>query len=96
MAAGAQASDFNAPSKKIPMLKQVPEARHEEVLKPRASGVIIMMSEHGLQVFSPLAPMNLGIGEKILTRSASLDPRPANPLDDTKPFGGMSLIGFEF
>ncbi len=96
MAAGAQASDFSAPSKKISILKQAPEARQGENLKPKASGVIVMMSEHGLQVFSPMAPMSLGIGQKILTQSATLDTRAANPLDDTKPFGGMSLIGFEF
>ena len=95
-AALGQAADFSVSSQKLLLQKRIPETRAGENLKPKASGVVIMMSDKGLQVISPFAPAELGLGQKTLTRTASLDTRAGNSKDDVKPFGGISLIGFEF
>ena len=70
-------------------------AKTGEALPPRASGVVIMMSEHGLQVINPLAPKELGTGKKMVTESYVVNPTPAG-FDDPKPYGGINIIGVEF
>ena len=96
MAAFSQAAEFSAPGQKIILQKRAPEYRTGENFRPRASGVVIMMSDKGLQVISPFAPASLGVGQKVLTQTASLDTRAGNSKDDVKAFGGITLIGFEF
>ena len=91
-----QGADFSAPSQKSMLQKRTSGVRTEDNLKPRASGVVVMMSDKGLQVISPFAPAELGIGQKTLTQTVSLDTRAGNSKDDVKPFGGISLFGFEF
>jgi hypothetical protein len=64
-------------------------------LPPKASGVVIMMSERGLQVINPLAPKELGTGKKVVTQSYVVNPTPGS-YEDPKPFGGINIIGFDF
>ncbi len=59
-------------------------------------GIIVMMSEHGLQVINPTAPKALGIGEKVLTERIVPQGRTITPSEDPRPYGGLVLIGFEF
>ncbi|MDR1190461.1 MAG: hypothetical protein LBK60_02205 [Verrucomicrobiales bacterium] len=66
-----------------------------EPLPPRATGVVIMMSERGLQVINPLAPKDAGDGRKNVTASHVLNPAPAAQ-EDPKPCGGVNIIGWEF
>jgi hypothetical protein len=62
-------------------------------LPPKATGVVVMMSEHGLQVINPLAPKALGDGRKLVTQSYVVNPVST---DDPKPYGGINIIGFDF
>ena len=64
-----------------------------QTLPPKATGVIVMMSEHGLQVINPLAPKTLGDGRKMVTQSYVINPVST---DDPKPYGGINIIGFDF
>ena len=64
-------------------------------LPPKATGVVMMMSEHGLQVINPLASKEIGSDRKNVAPSYVLNPAPANQ-EDPKPFGGINLFGWEF
>jgi hypothetical protein len=76
--------------------KNTGQAKPGQPLPPKASGVIIMMSEQGLQVINPLAPKELGVGKKLLTQGYTANPTQAGLNEDPKPFGGINIIGFEF
>jgi len=94
VASSAFSAEFKAPSS---LTKKTPSTRTAgEVLKPVPTGAIYLGTKHGLQVINPLAPASLGKGEKILTKKASLEARPADARDDHKPFGGISFFGWEF
>lgn len=64
--------------------------------KPQGTGVIYMMSEHGLQVINPAAPASLGKGEKTLTQNIAREGRLGDENEDRKPFGGIVLVGLSF
>jgi hypothetical protein len=64
--------------------------------KPKGTGVIYMMSEHGLQVINPAAPAHLGKGEKTLTQNIAREGRQGDENEDRKPFGGIVLVGLSF
>lgn len=93
----AQQSDgqFAAPggSREI---REVRPAAPGEVLPPRTHGVVVMMSERGLEVISPLAPGSLGRGEKVLTRTISAESGVRQDTVADPPFGGIQLFGWIF
>jgi len=43
------------------------------VIPSQHSSVVVMMSENGLEIFSPTARPELGIGEKVLSKPAEHD-----------------------
>jgi hypothetical protein len=77
-------------------LREVRPTPPEKVLRPKTHGVIVMMSEQGLQVISPLAPKELGIGQKVLSPNIAQEGRIGDEKSDRKPFGGIQLIGWVF
>ena len=94
--AQAQDGTFQATRTKPPVLVKKPENPGGEKLRARNMGVVVMMSQRGLQVISPFAPAELGRGERILTAGQALEKRPASAVEDPKPFGGITLYGVEF
>lgn len=78
-------------------IREVRPAGPDETLPPKTHGVIVMMSEHGLQVINPGAPAKLGKGEKVLTRNiAHESPRVSSDTTPAPPFGGIQLFGWIF
>jgi hypothetical protein len=67
-----------------------------EVEPSQHSSVVVMMSENGLEIFSPGADPELGIGEKLLTEPIEHDRRVGDGTYDTKPHGGIRLFGWFF
>ncbi|NJK91073.1 MAG: hypothetical protein HC904_04105 [Blastochloris sp.] len=96
VSAQAQDGQFVDRSKQPSVIQKKPEVTTGEVLKPRASGVVFMMSERGLEVFSPVAGRELGQGEKVLTQNIKNTAPASNPFEDKKPYGGIALLGVEF
>jgi hypothetical protein len=89
------ASDFSAPGQPREV-RELRPGKPEELRGAKASGVIVMMSENGLQVISPFAPASMGLGKKTLTQNIAREGRIGDENHDRKPFGGIQLIGFEF
>lgn len=77
-------------------IREVRPRSPDEVLRPKTHGVIVMMSEHGLQVINPGAPASLGRGETVLSQNIATDGRIADEKPSQKPFGGIQLFGWLF
>jgi len=92
----AQDGSFNAPQTGHVVTVKKGEAEAAERLRPRSTGVVIMMSEKGLQVISPLAPASAGSGVQNLTAGHALEKRQASAVEDPKPYGGVILYGWVF
>lgn len=88
-------SGFSAPGQGRDV-RELRPGKPEELRGIKGSGVVVMMSEKGLQVISPFAPASLGVGQKTLTRNISSEGRIGDEYHDRKPFGGIVLAGFEF
>jgi len=74
-----------------------PEGEEGVVRKPsQHSSVVVMMSENGLEIFSPGAEKDLGLGEKVLTEPIEHDRRMGDGHYDRKPHGGIRLFGWFF
>ena len=68
-----------------------------KIIQPsQHSSVVVMMSEHGLEVFSPGATAELGQGEKLLTQPVEHEQRIGEGINDKKSHGGIRLIGWFF
>jgi hypothetical protein len=73
------------------------ETRDGKVVRPsQHSSVVVMMSENGLEIFSPGARPELGKGEKLVTEAIEHDRRIGDGTYDTKPYGGIRLVGWFF
>jgi hypothetical protein len=77
-------------------IREVRPRSPDEVLRPKTHGVIVMISEHGLQVINPAAPASLGRGETVLSQNIATDGRIADEKPSHKPFGGIQLFGWLF
>ena len=86
--------DFSAPGQRE--VREIQPGKPDDLKGIKPSGVIVMMSENGLQVISPFAPASMGIGKKTLTQNVAREGRIGDETHDRKPFGGIQLIGFEF
>lgn len=75
---------------------EVKSQNRDGTLRPIPTGAIYMMSRHGFEAVSPFARRGLGIGQTTLAQPISHDPRPATGTDETRPFGGIRLIGVAF
>jgi hypothetical protein len=95
----AQEGQFQATQKKVDVIQKRPAVAAGEKLQPKGSGVVFMMSEKGLEVLNPLAPKELGRGEKNLTpniRSTGPAHTPDLAQEDKRPYGGIVLVGLDF
>jgi len=95
LAAQDSGGNFTAPGTSRD-IREVRPRTPDQVLRPKTHGVIVMMSEHGLQVINPAAPASLGRGEKILSQNIATDGRIADEKASQKPFGGIQLFGWVF
>lgn len=86
---------FSAPGQDREV-RELRPGKPDDLKQIKPSGVIVMMSQHGLQVFNPLAPASLGTGKKNVTANIAQDGRIGDEAHDRKPFGGLILIGFDF
>ena len=86
----------SSPNKPKEIMQKKPAAVAGEKIQPKATGLVVMMSEHGLQVFNPLAPAELGDGRKQVTQNIKNTGPASNPDEDKRPFGGIILVGLEF
>ena len=92
-----QAQQFESGSQKRPSAIQEKETRGGKVVEPsQHSTVVVMMSENGLEVLSPGAPKELGIGEKVVSETIEHEQQVGNSTYDSKPFGGIRLFGWFF
>lgn len=69
--------------------------KSEDISKPKATGVIFMISERGLEVISPSASYDLGVGQTTLTMPF-LHEEKLNEEEERKQFGGIKLFGWLF
>ncbi len=60
------------------------------------TSVVVMMSEHGLEIFSPGARAELGQGEKLVTEPVEHERKIGDAVSDKKSYGGIRLIGWFF
>ena len=86
---------FSAPSQPRDV-RELHPGKPEDLQGIKGTGIIVMMSEHGLEVINPFAPASLGIGRKTLTQNIAQEGRIGDENHDRKPFGGIKLIGFDF
>jgi len=97
LAAPVWAQDYQSSNKQSSNSSKLQQGNEQskpgQTLPPKATGVVVMMSEHGLQVINPLAPKALGDGRKMVTQSYVVNPVST---DDPKPYGGINIIGFDF
>ena len=91
----AQDSELRAPAPEEKK-KIYQEKSTSSKLKAKPTGIIVMMSEHGLEVINPAAPPALGKGEKYLAADVSDKPMVGDGQTDKKPFGGIQFFGFLF
>ncbi|MDX6767479.1 MAG: hypothetical protein SFU85_11900 [Candidatus Methylacidiphilales bacterium] len=87
--------DFSAPATGRDV-RELRPGKPEELRGAKGSGVVVMMSQRGLEVISPFAPRSAGLGQKTLTPNIARDGRIGDEAHDRKPFGGIALVGFEF
>jgi len=95
----AQDNTFKATTAKPANLTTRHGVAAGEKLQPKATGVIIMMSEKGLEVLNPLAPAQLGKGEKQVTKNIKVTSGDNNTeltSEDKRTYGGIILIGLDF
>jgi hypothetical protein len=88
-----------APGKPKEIIQKKPVAAASEKIQPKGSGVVFMMSAHGLQVFNPLAPAELGDGRRNVTQNIKSTGPAHTPVaadEYRRPFGGIVLVGVEF
>ncbi|MEM1157735.1 MAG: hypothetical protein AAF649_02085 [Verrucomicrobiota bacterium] len=73
------------------------KTRDGKIVQPsQHSSVLVMMSENGLEVFSPGADSKLGVGEKIVTEPVEHEQRVGEEINDKKSYGGIRLFGWFF
>jgi len=73
------------------------KTKNGKVVRPsQHSSVVVMMSEHGLEIFSPGASVELGLGEKLVTEPIEHEQRIGEGIYDKKSHGGIRLIGWFF
>lgn len=99
-AAFAQDNTFKATTTRKPAVLETKQGvAAGEKLQPKATGVVIMMSERGLEVLNPLAPAELGKGEKQVTKNIKVTSGDNNTeltSEDKRTYGGIILIGLDF
>ncbi|MEM9399612.1 MAG: hypothetical protein AAF984_05340 [Verrucomicrobiota bacterium] len=87
-------SEFRTQTSK-PEEKSFIQKTPEDISKPKATGIIVQMSEHGLEVINPMADTKLGYGEQNLSEGVETD-GPIGNAQDRKPFHGLRLFGWLF
>lgn len=95
----AQDKEFRATTTKQSIIQKRPVAAAGEKIQIKATGVVIMMSERGLEVINPLAPSEMGRGEKFVTKNIKVSTGDNNTEltnEDKRPYGGIILVGLEF
>ncbi len=86
-------------SKKRPDVIAEPDSSTpKDRVRPPSSqtSVVVMMSEKGLEIFSPLAPSEWGVGEKTLSEPVEHEGKVGDSNTDRKPHGGIRLVGWFF
>jgi hypothetical protein len=74
-----------------------PRSGAVEKLPPKPTGVFYEMSEQGFIVIDPTAPKEAGMGQQFLSTNPFPGAPGSNRIDEnSRPFGGIRLIGFEF
>lgn len=95
----AQDKEFKATTTKPSIIQKRPVVAAGDKIQPKATGVVIMMSERGLEVINPLAPAEMGRGEKFVTKNIKATTGDNNSeltSEDKRPYGGIILVGLEF
>lgn len=92
----SQAQNFEAGRDRGDVIA-APDSDGKVDVKPsQHSSVVVMMSENGLEIFSPGADPKLGNGEKLLAEPIEQGRQVGDRHFDDKPYGGIRLLGWFF